>query len=111
MNQRSSEADGALREVLTLLLNDAVIRQHVLSDTHLLAALTTHAAVASALECATAQHQLATYLDAEQLGGADHVIYQPLALHLCCCPLCFQLYQDARTISAAQAAGLLPVWP
>lgn len=111
MNQAAAHTDVATREVLTLLLSDAAIRQYVLRDSRLLTALTKHAAVTSMLECTAVQQQLAAYLDAEQLGTADQPIYQPLALHLCCCPSCFQLYQDACQISAAQAAGVLPAWP
>lgn len=109
MNQGS--ADVAMREALALLVSDVVIRRHVLSDARLVAALTEHAVLTSTLDCASVQHQLAAYLDAEQRGIAAGPIYQPLARHLCCCPLCFQLYQDAGSIIDAQAAGVLPAWP
>ena len=98
-------------EIIALLVRDPVIRQYLLAHPTLQARLIHYAAQISALDCAAVHQDLATYLDAEQLGTAEHVIYQRLVLHLHHCPLCFELYHDATGISAAQAAGVLPTWP
>jgi hypothetical protein len=99
------------QRIIALLVGEPTIRQHVLAHQSLLVSLTQHAAQLSELDCATVHQLLATYLDAEQLGVADHTSYQRLVLHVQHCPLCCELYHNASAISAAQASGALPAWP
>jgi hypothetical protein len=110
VTQRPSDLEMAQR-IITLLVCEPTIRQHVLAHHPLLVPLTQHAEELSGLDCTTVQQQLAAYLDAEQLGVADQAIYQRLALHVQYCPSCFELHHNASDISAAQAAGALPIWP
>lgn len=98
-------------QIIALLLRESAIRQHVLAHPTLQAQLIQYAARLSALDCTAVHQDLATYLDAEQRGTAEQAIYQRLVLHLHHCPLCFELYHDATDINAAQAAGVLPIWP
>lgn len=111
MSTSPEERADTAGELLILLLQEPLIRQHVLAQPNLCAALTLHAHTTSTLECSVVQQQLASYLDAELLGTATHTIYRSLAQHLRHCPLCLELYCTSCSISAAQRTGLLPGWP
>lgn len=111
MSNATAPLDVVGHALLRMLLNDTFIRQHVLAQPALSDAFIQHALLISALDCASVHHQLALYLDAEQLGTATHAMYDQLVRHLHHCPVCFELYRAATDITAAQAAGILPPWP
>jgi hypothetical protein len=101
----------SIQDVLTVLLKDGVVREHMLAQPHLTTTLAQHATTISGMNCTTIQHVLAAYLDAEQLGCATEPTYRNLALHLHQCATCFELYCVAAQISAVQSTGELPRWP
>lgn len=111
MAEESMQAVVSTQEVLTVLLQDTLVRQHVLTDPILSTALAQHAQTVSQLDCTDVQLRLPTYLDAQQQGTADGAAYQQLALHVHQCPVCFDLYQESYRIIQAQSRGILPLWP
>ena len=108
MNQSSNQA--ATEALLTLLLEDAVIRQRMLAEPLLNRALIAHALRISTLECGVVQQQVAAFLDASPSATTAHPRPE-LLLHLRQCPQCYELFHTAGAIITAQASGELPAWP
>jgi hypothetical protein len=93
------------------MLSENHIREELLAQSALAAALVRRATRQSGWACNDVENALAAFVDAEQQQGHDLAPYRGLLLHVQQCPECYEEYHLASEIMAAQASGILPRWP
>jgi hypothetical protein len=98
-------------ESLGALVRDGRLRARMLAQPRLPPLLARIAQQRSGIACATAEDELAVFIERELRGDDVSAVYQDVHVHLEHCPECYEHYSLAKRMVRLQQDGRGPRWP